>query len=719
MPLRKIIVTMKPGVKNSLDFDSRSLVDFALKTGRTYLERKVFPALDFDSHIFELHTWPLLANFQLWLFKRAIAALNLPIKAVHYENIFTIPKPVKAQTQSTATINDVLTDMGFNDSNGPWNDPAFDGGAGGGVQLIFGIIGTGVDLTGNETFPFQDGVIGDTSKPIREIAKYDLMGGPPYHPHETWVSTLMLGSPDGSGHWKGGCYRAKFYSSQVLDGNGSGTTLSVVDGFNWMISQNPLPHIINMSLGGTPDPTIKQAVDQGIAKGCLVYAASGNSGKYPPYCDGSVGSPADADTVISCGAASIGIQNDNGQRQVASFTSREPRTGGSTTTLPYYGIAAGVNIQPSQGAPVNSGTSFASPLRATSGGAVAHKILRTKPSLSPVDRAVLTRTIVQANCTTMGYKDPPPAGQGPITGHCVEGDGYESTSKAYTAVTGTPNPPPPTPPPTGRIGLPTSSNVVTFTVTATPNPNPNPTDPRESDNLVLSIDQTSYAPGSTIHANIVLKFASDSTPMGGRSIQLILNPGTKTVGSGTTDTAGNVAIMFLAPNVSTPTTYTLTAEFPGDQIQTTPVNEPKLNSAACGPVTVTYSMPPISPLPAQSSGNANETPLPPNPGYSNPVMRISSEAGNYPFGSVAPITISGAYPDGTPIVGKPFILLMASYDNPNQWNSFVKMSDSTGKAVFGMIPFAQPPGHTEPPAPSATVNFVGQYLGDGTAQNIR
>ena len=106
--------------------------------------------------------------------------------------------------------------------------------------------------------------------------------------------------------------------------------------------------------------------------------------------------------------------------------------------------------------------------------------------------------------------------------------------------------------------------------------------------------------------------------------------------------------------------------------------------------------------------------MPPNPGYSNPVMRITSDTGNYVYGSVSTITITTAYPDGTPVVGKPFILLMATYDNPNQWNSFVKMSDSTGKAVFGMIPFAQPPGHTNPPPDSMNVSFMGEYLGDGT-----
>jgi hypothetical protein len=94
-------------------------------------------------------------------------------------------------------------------------------------------------------------------------------------------------------------------------------------------------------------------------------------------------------------------------------------------------------------------------------------------------------------------------------------------------------------------------------------------------------------------------------------------------------------------------------------------------------------------------------------------MTISAASGNYVYGNPAQITMTGKHPDGTPIVGKPFVCLMASYDAPNQWDAFEETSDENGQAHFDLTPFAQPPGSKYGSPDNATATFMGQFDGDG------
>jgi hypothetical protein len=466
---------------------------------------------------------------------KKILQLDPAVVGVYPVQKFVIPKPIKPKAVQNVTVDDCTRELGFDEQDGPRSDPNWKGGS----NIIFAIVDTGVDLTGNEQYPFQDGLQGDTSKPSRCLAHKDFMGGPPYHAHATWVARLIFASKDSSGKWGGGCDKAKFYSTQVLDPSGSGSTYSVIAGFNWVLSQNPKPHIINMSLGGPHDQLLNEAVDAAKAQGIQVYAATGNSGKYPPYCDNTVGSPADADTVVACGAASISLQNADGKRYVATFTSREPRYDGKP--LPTYSIAPGVYIQPGPGDPVNSGTSFASPLSATSAGAVTSKILLVKPNLSPRQVRDLAIQLVEANCGSMGYKEK----LGEQQGHCVEGNGFVQANKAYVAVGGTEP---------SRKGAPSAVSGAIII-------HPKPVDELEPTDLTVRPVGKEFESEAEIWVQGKLYFPKDNTPLVGRTITITIGAETKTA---VTDETGFVIVSFKAPTVSVDTTLNWQAAFAGD-----------------------------------------------------------------------------------------------------------------------------------------------------------
>jgi len=105
-------------------------------------------------------------------------------------------------------------------------------------------------------------------------------------------------------------------NGKVLGGEGTGTSLAIIDAIEWAVEQNS--SVINLSLGGSPtfgDP-IKAVIDWAFSRGVIVVASAGNSG------DGGVlgttiESPAVFDKCIAVGAL---MEND----KPADFTSIGP-----------------------------------------------------------------------------------------------------------------------------------------------------------------------------------------------------------------------------------------------------------------------------------------------------------------------------------------------------------------------------------------------------------
>lgn len=77
----------------------------------------------------------------------------------------------------------------------------------------------------------------------------------------------------------------------VLGSNGSGTWAGVIKGINYAVDNGA--QVINMSLGGGYNsPLVQQALDRAVAKGVIVVAASGNTGRdqafYPAAMNGVI-----------------------------------------------------------------------------------------------------------------------------------------------------------------------------------------------------------------------------------------------------------------------------------------------------------------------------------------------------------------------------------------------------------------------------------------------
>ncbi|NKQ54171.1 S8 family peptidase [Amycolatopsis sp. K13G38] len=132
---------------------------------------------------------------------------------------------------------------------------------------------------------------------------------------------------------------------RVLDAQGSGTTEQVVAGIDWVADNHSGPSVANMSLGGSVDDALDQAVKGAIAKGVTFAVAAGNEST-----DASGSSPARVPEAITVAAS------DKTDRQ-ASFSNY-----GSAVDL----YAPGVNITSSWGSSDTatdtiSGTSMATP----------------------------------------------------------------------------------------------------------------------------------------------------------------------------------------------------------------------------------------------------------------------------------------------------------------------------------------------------------------------
>ncbi|KAB1139600.1 S8 family peptidase [Streptomyces luteolifulvus] len=88
--------------------------------------------------------------------------------------------------------------------------------------------------------------------------------------HGTHVAATIAGTQHGVAK------KAKIVAVRVLDNNGSGTTEQVVAGIDWVAKNHQGPSVANMSLGGSADPALDEAVSKAIASGVTFAVAAGN-----------------------------------------------------------------------------------------------------------------------------------------------------------------------------------------------------------------------------------------------------------------------------------------------------------------------------------------------------------------------------------------------------------------------------------------------------------
>lgn len=150
---------------------------------------------------------------------------------------------------------------------------------------------------------------------------------------------------------------------KVLNDSGSGTLQGVIDGINWVTQNASGPSVANMSLGGSANTALDDAVRDSVAAGITYAVAAGNDNS-----DASGTSPARVAEAITVAASTSGDAR-------ASFSNY-----GSTVQIfaPGQSITAAWNSSDTATNTI-SGTSMASPHAA--GGAAL--ILGDDPTLTP------------------------------------------------------------------------------------------------------------------------------------------------------------------------------------------------------------------------------------------------------------------------------------------------------------------------------------------------
>jgi serine protease len=132
------------------------------------------------------------------------------------------------------------------------------------------------------------------------------------HGHGTHVAGTIAQTTDNGVGTAGLAYCATLMPVKVLSKQGFGTVANVAEGIRFAADNGA--QVINMSLGGPiKSKILEAAVAHAIAKGVLIVAAAGNSGK-------SVGWPAAYPGVLAVSAT-------DDQDKIAWFSSRGPQVG--------------------------------------------------------------------------------------------------------------------------------------------------------------------------------------------------------------------------------------------------------------------------------------------------------------------------------------------------------------------------------------------------------
>jgi hypothetical protein len=467
----------------------------------------------------------------------------------------SIPQPVHGEAfQANITTADTWNYLGLPKV---LSDPAYDGGS----AVTVGHLDTGIDEMHNGwDYPFAIGPadvkLNSLGYRPRIVERQDYYAGDfPFNPHGTLTGEIAYRSPLQNGLWNSPGYNVKIYDCRALGMDGQGQDYTVIDGFDWLAGK-PVD-IINASLGGTDDPIIKQAVEACWKAGILVCAASGNSGTPKVFCDGSVGSPADADDALAFGAMSLPIQDPTGnQAKVMTWESRGPRIDGSK--IPYFFVAPGVNIQAGFCDPTESGTSFGSPHGAGSLVPLVDKAKRTLAPMMKIDRAIMIRQLLCSTALDLGYDK-----SGRYTqdqAWCIQGFGVPRLDVAYFLI-GAPTPPQPTPPqPTPPSPTKYGSALWTgqYVIASAPTP-PGPTPPSPT-SIKPNLTGVITVNGNSVKVAMLLADPGTKAGIAGRSL-IYTRDNQQTGGTGTTDASGAVTFNFVDP---IPGSHTITVAFGGD-----------------------------------------------------------------------------------------------------------------------------------------------------------
>lgn len=275
-----------------------------------------------------------------------------------------------------------------------------------------GLDGSGVRLGFLDTrYNFDHPVFADLVREgrLREIRDFTDTTQSSYHGQ--YVSSVAVGHAPGQ--LVGACHGAEVWAAttEVVGYERNVEEDNFVAGLEWLESEGV--DVVNVSLGydvfdiGQRSYTREElngdiavtsrAVDAAVKLGVVVVAAAGNGGGCGPpseFCSSWIGSPADADSVITAG----GIRPDSTRYSSSSYGPSgdgqiKPDVVAQATSVAYARGTDSYAVN-SAGVGIGSGTSFATPLTAS----VVCQMLQANPSLTPMQvREILHQTASQAD----------------------------------------------------------------------------------------------------------------------------------------------------------------------------------------------------------------------------------------------------------------------------------------------------------------------------------
>jgi serine protease AprX len=239
-------------------------------------------------------------------------------------------------------------------------------------DIVVTILDTGIDpnhmdLDGGKIIAWKDFVNSRTTA-------YD------DHGHGTHCASIATGTGDANATYKGVAPGAALVGVKVLNSAGSGSTSTIVNGINWVVTNKATYgiRVLSISLGSTGSSNgqdaLSVACNNAVNAGIVVCVAEGNSGpaKY------TTSTPAAAANVITVGAMSD--CGENGYF-LAYFSSRGPTADGRTKPdicAPGWYITAAKAGTTNQYVTM-SGTSMSTPFTA----GTAALMLAANPNLTP------------------------------------------------------------------------------------------------------------------------------------------------------------------------------------------------------------------------------------------------------------------------------------------------------------------------------------------------
>jgi len=330
------------------------------------------------------------------------------------------------------SIEDTMPWIGFDKV---WKEADFKGAP----TAIGGIIDTGLDEL-YEDYYFKGRI-------IERFTATGISG--PINYHGRVVLAVAGRTPDSEGKYRGACYAAKFFVARGLGTYGDGTTGTVAQCWNWLLTKNVWA--INLSLGGPHDDVLDAIAQRSWEQGTLAVCASGNNGIYPPPCCARMNCPADAPYAVAVGATDGGKapkppppepppeppeREAEWRETVMDWTARNPDALGRYQKN--YCVNCGYAVCVGAGEPSASGTSLSSPHTWAVLLAVMYRLTLYNPDITPQERLRKALAIVFGTCLNLGYKGSP--NYTDEEAFCIQGHGRPQAHDAYLKAKEAPTP---------------------------------------------------------------------------------------------------------------------------------------------------------------------------------------------------------------------------------------------------------------------------------------